>query len=56
LEELGWDEARSGIVLVEWPDRLGPLTPTEALHIHISLEAAGREIRLAGDSRWFNAS
>jgi tRNA threonylcarbamoyladenosine biosynthesis protein TsaE len=56
LEELGWDEALSGIVLVEWPDRLGPLTPAEALHIHISLGQAGREITLAGDKRWFDAS
>src|SRR3984885_14660287 len=29
LTELGWDEARNGIVLVEWPDRLGPLRPAE---------------------------
>ena len=25
LAELGWDEACDDIVLVEWPDRLGPL-------------------------------
>ena len=28
LAELGWDEARDDIVLVEWPDRLGALRPT----------------------------
>jgi tRNA threonylcarbamoyladenosine biosynthesis protein TsaE len=28
LAELGWDEAREGIVLVEWPDRLGALLDT----------------------------
>ena len=33
LAELGWDEAREGIVLVEWPDRLGELRPTDALGI-----------------------
>ena len=27
LAELGWDEARDDIVLVEWPDRLGALRP-----------------------------
>ena len=27
LAELGWDEAREDLVLVEWPDRLGPLRP-----------------------------
>jgi tRNA threonylcarbamoyladenosine biosynthesis protein TsaE len=38
LDELGWDEARDAIVLVEWPDRLGALRPAEALTI--ALEAA----------------
>jgi len=56
LEELAWDEAQSGIVLVEWPDRLGALTPAEALRITISPDPAGREIKLQGNSRWFNAS
>ena len=31
LEELDWDSARDGIVLVEWPERLGSLTPADAL-------------------------
>ena len=30
LAELGWDEARDDIVLVEWPDRLGALCPPDA--------------------------
>jgi tRNA threonylcarbamoyladenosine biosynthesis protein TsaE len=33
LAELGWDEARDDIVLVEWPDRLGALSPPDALTI-----------------------
>jgi tRNA threonylcarbamoyladenosine biosynthesis protein TsaE len=37
LDELGWDAARDGIVLVEWPDRLGALRPADALTI--ALEA-----------------
>lgn len=37
LHELGWDEARDGVVLVEWPDRLGRLTPDDALRIGLSL-------------------
>jgi tRNA threonylcarbamoyladenosine biosynthesis protein TsaE len=56
LEELGWDEAQAGIVLVEWPDRLGPLTPAQALRLTISLTSAGREILIAGDNRWLHAS
>jgi tRNA threonylcarbamoyladenosine biosynthesis protein TsaE len=56
LEELGWDEALAGIVVVEWPDRLGPLTPAQALRLTISLTPAGREILIAGDNRWLHAS
>ena len=33
LAELGWEEARDGIVLVEWPDRLGALRPHDALTV-----------------------
>jgi len=54
LEELGWDEALEGIVLVEWPDRLGPLTPDGALHITISHAPPGREISLHGDSKFLS--
>ncbi len=56
LEELAWDEAQTGIVLVEWPDRLGPQTPPGALCISISPIPAGREITLRGNERWCNAS
>jgi tRNA threonylcarbamoyladenosine biosynthesis protein TsaE len=33
LAELGWEDARDDIVLVEWPDRLGALTPPDALRL-----------------------
>ncbi len=46
LEELGWDQARDGIVLVEWPDRLGPLRPPEALTLTLA-PGAGTEARTA---------
>ena len=37
--ELGWEEALSqGIVLVEWPERLGPLLPR---HLSVTLEIEG---------------
>jgi len=36
LAELGWDDARDDIVLVEWPDRLGTLRPSEALTVALS--------------------
>lgn len=37
VEELGWDEARAGVVLVEWPDRLGVLAPGDALRLTLEL-------------------
>lgn len=36
LDELGWDEARDDIVLVEWPDRLGDGRPDDALTINLA--------------------
>ncbi|MXP62995.1 tRNA (adenosine(37)-N6)-threonylcarbamoyltransferase complex ATPase subunit type 1 TsaE [Roseomonas sp. M0104] len=41
LEELGWEEAREGIVLVEWPDRLGWLAPPDALRLALRPDPAG---------------
>lgn len=50
LPELGWEEARDGIVLVEWPDRLGALRPEGALTVALSL--AGDDIRSAALDGW----
>ncbi len=36
LTELGWEEAREDIVIVEWPDRLGALAPADALRIALA--------------------
>ena len=39
IYELGWEEARAeGIVLLEWPERLGPLLPK---HLSVTLEIDG---------------
>lgn len=44
--ELGWQEALTGpVVLVEWPDRLGDLTPDQAVRITITRGKAGPESR-----------
>jgi tRNA threonylcarbamoyladenosine biosynthesis protein TsaE len=51
LEELGWDEAQAGIVLVEWPDRLGALTPRHALRLRLAQAGSGRVAELSGDVR-----
>ena len=49
LEELGWDDARADIVLVEWPDRLGALRPAGALHIALTpIDDDCREAEITG--------
>ena len=48
--ELGWEDARRGIVVVEWPDRLGPLRPLDALEVSLSLGAD--ELRLGSIAGW----
>jgi tRNA threonylcarbamoyladenosine biosynthesis protein TsaE len=50
LIELGWDDARADIMLVEWPDRLGALRPADALTV--ALELAGGDARRAVLSGW----
>jgi tRNA threonylcarbamoyladenosine biosynthesis protein TsaE len=50
VAELGWDEAREGVVVVEWADRLGMLRPPDALSI--TLAADGADARRAELSGW----
>jgi tRNA threonylcarbamoyladenosine biosynthesis protein TsaE len=56
LEELGWDEATQHIILVEWPERLGPLTPVPALRLTLAYAESGRYAELAGEQRWLHGS
>ena len=51
LAELGWDEARADIVLVEWPERLGALRPPEALTLRAGACWRG-DARRAALSGW----
>jgi tRNA threonylcarbamoyladenosine biosynthesis protein TsaE len=49
LTELDWEDALDAIVLVEWPDRLGPLQPPDALTITLRMgDGEAREATLAG--------
>lgn len=48
--ELGWDEARFGIIVVEWAERLGTLRPDHA--ISITLAPAGDDSRNAIIEGW----
>lgn len=50
LAELGWDDARADLVLVEWPERLGALRPPEALTV--ALTPVTEDARRAQLSGW----
>lgn len=48
VAELGLEEAFSqAICLIEWPDRLGYLTPAHAIRIALSASGEGRNVTLA---------
>jgi len=49
LAELGWEDAREDIVMVEWPDRLGMLAPPDALRLDFEpAEGDERIVRVNG--------
>ncbi len=52
VDELGWDEAFSdGVVLVEWPDRLGARLPAARLDVGLDFsdeDASARTVTLRG--------
>jgi len=49
VAELGWDDAQDGVVIVEWPDRLGTLRPPDALTVTLSLaDGDARRATLTG--------
>lgn len=52
--ELGWEDSLTqGVTLVEWPDRLGILTPHDRLEIAITFKADdSREIELTPYGNW----
>jgi tRNA threonylcarbamoyladenosine biosynthesis protein TsaE len=50
LAELGWEDAREDIVLVEWPDRLGALTPPDALRL--DFQPAEGDVRIVRVDGW----
>lgn len=54
LAELGWDEARAEVTIVEWPDRLGDAAPAEALRLAFEIVGEGaRRVRIQQNKRIF---
>ena len=57
VRELGFDDALdAGPVLVEWPDRLGPLVPENRLDITFAFgeQAGARKVTLVGHGDWLD--
>ncbi len=53
LVELGWDDAPAdGIVLVEWPERAGPLLPSRRLDIMLEISGQGRMAKMVPAGGW----
>ena len=53
--ELGLEDALAeAILLIEWPDRLGPLLPADRLDLALAYADApdSRRVRLEGQGRW----
>lgn len=44
LEELAWEDALAGIVLVEWPERLEHLRPADALIVRLSMRSGDARV------------
>lgn len=53
--ELGLDEAfEEAICLIEWPDRLGDLSPETALRLHFTAGETEHEVAAFGSNTWLN--
>lgn len=54
LMEIGFAESlETGIALVEWPERLGLATPSDALYLNLSITADGsRQLTWHGTGTW----
>jgi tRNA threonylcarbamoyladenosine biosynthesis protein TsaE len=50
--ELGMDEAVDGLVLIEWPERLGRDLPVARLEVRLSFAGDGRIARLVDFADW----
>lgn len=50
IYEIGWEEALSnGLLLIEWPERLGPLKPQNAKTLSIAAHGDSRTMTYDGD-------
>ena len=53
VHELGWDETKDGVALIEWPDRAGAHLPANRLDVFLEISGDGRRARLEpGSEGW----
>jgi len=51
--ELGFEDAMDdGVVLIEWPEIIADILPSDTLSISMQAQADGRKIRLEGGGEW----
>lgn len=46
--EAGWDEAASGLRVVEWPERIRPLLPVHTEWLHFAFDGRQRSVDIKG--------
>lgn len=49
--ELGWDDAATGITILEWPDRAEPFLPSYRLDVRIDDSTEIRRVSLVGHGK-----
>ena len=53
ISELGLDDARAdAVVIIEWPERMGPALWPDALKIDLSIEGSGRRLTATVPASW----
>ncbi len=51
--ELGYEDAlENGVMVIEWPERIGALAPLEALGIHLEVDGKARKAHITGAKNW----
>lgn len=52
LRELGLEDAQEGLLLIEWPDRMGASLPARRLEVTLEFSDGGRIARLSDLDDW----
>lgn len=51
--ELGYEDAlEDGVLVIEWPERIGDLAPSNALEINLEIDGNMRKASIAANENW----